>query len=204
MSRWVDPRGAERQRNAVKEKGRGERAEQEILHSRFVRPGGIAPVAGQDVRRDGAHLEPDEGGEEFLRPGHDAHAGSGQQNQRAEFTGIEILALEITGGAEDHEKGHSTNNPVNEQTERIGPKKAGVCGARIHRGESRCGKRDSRAEQRNRRENSMPRARHDRSEQHHEHGERAQHDFRRDPVQVLERKGHLSRFHRAGRAGGRC
>ncbi len=42
---------------------------------------------------------------------------------------------------------------------------------------------------------------HDRSEEHDQHAERAEHDFGRNPVQVLEGREHLFRFHRVCRAG---
>ena len=93
--------------------------------------GRVAPVAGQNVGGDGAHFQPDEGRQQFVRPGHDAHAGRGKQNQRAEFSGIQILAFEVTGRAQDRKERHADDNQVDEQAERVGPEQPGIRGAGI-------------------------------------------------------------------------
>src|SRR5262249_13378541 len=86
-------RGTRDQRDAIKKKSRGKRSEKEILHGGFAGTTRFAPVAGEDVARDGTHLQADEGGEEFLRGGKNAHPGGGEENQRIKFGGGQMLAL---------------------------------------------------------------------------------------------------------------
>ena len=91
--------------DAVEEKRRGERAEQEIFHRGFVRWQRAAAEAGKDVARDRAHLEADEGGDEFVGAREDAHAGRGEQNERVVFAALDAFLLEIVDRAENRERG---------------------------------------------------------------------------------------------------
>ncbi len=113
------------QRDAVEKKGRGKRAEKEILHRGFAGFQCVAAVAGEDVAGDGAHLEADERGEEFLRGGENAHARSGEEDERVEFRILEPFTLEIGGRAENNEYGHQADEMAEEDAERIGGDKAG-------------------------------------------------------------------------------
>ena len=58
-----------------------------------------------------------------MRPGHHAHAGRGEQNQRAKFAGVQIVALQITDRAQNHEERRAADDPVNEQAECVARKR---------------------------------------------------------------------------------
>ena len=66
-------REAVQQGHAVEQQTQRERAQQEIFHRRFVRPGIRLQIPRQDVERHGHRLEPDENRHELDGRGHDHH-----------------------------------------------------------------------------------------------------------------------------------
>ena len=119
------------ERDAVQKKGRGERAEKEILHRGFAGLQRVAAIAREDVAGDGAQLEADERGEQFLRGGEDAHSGGGEEDERVEFRVGEAFAVEIRRRGENDEYGDQPDEMAEENAERIGGDEAGECGAGI-------------------------------------------------------------------------
>ena len=117
-------RGAINQRDAVEEKSGGKRAQQKILHGRFVGARNVAAIAGQNVGGDGAGLEPDEGGHQFGGAGHHAHARRGKEHQRVVFAVLDVFAVEIIGRAEHHQERDRSDDHVDEDAEAIDAQQA--------------------------------------------------------------------------------
>ena len=74
-------RQAVHERHAVEQDAERERAEQEILHRRFVRAPARLQESRQDVERDRHRLEADEERDQIGPAGHEHHAERGAQNQ---------------------------------------------------------------------------------------------------------------------------
>ena len=106
--------------DAVQEERGGERAQDEIFQRRFVRFGGPFAEAGQDVARNRAYFEADEGGQQFVRARQDPHAGGSEQHQRVKLTALEIFVVEIIDGAEHAQRGRADDHGVRENTEQVG------------------------------------------------------------------------------------
>src|SRR6202000_874159 len=101
---------------------------EEVLHRRFAGFEGVATVAGEHVARDRAHFEADEGGGQVLGGREVAHSGGGEEDQRKEFSGFEIFALEIGAGGEDDKNRNETDQQVEEDAE--GGERGGLADAR--------------------------------------------------------------------------
>ncbi len=90
--------------DAEQEDCRRERAEQEVLHRRFLRQQPTAPgETAQQVQRQRQHLEPDEHGQQIVGRREQQHAADGKQRQRIDLGVREPgqQALSLLGAAGD-------------------------------------------------------------------------------------------------------
>ena len=83
------------QGHAVQQHAERERAEQEILHGRFVRALTRLDEPGENVERHGHRLEADEDGDEIDPAGHDHHAQCGAENQEVVLTRRHALHVDV-------------------------------------------------------------------------------------------------------------
>ena len=63
----------------------------EILQRGFVGFDGVAAEASENVGGDGAHLEADESGDQFVGARQNAHARGGEQNERVKFAALQMF-----------------------------------------------------------------------------------------------------------------
>ena len=89
------------ERHAVEHHGRGEHAEQEVLHARLVAL--LVPLAprGQHVGGDGEQLEGDEDADQVAAGGHHHHAQDRGQQQEVVLALVVVALLHVGGRQQD-------------------------------------------------------------------------------------------------------
>jgi hypothetical protein len=99
------------ERDAVEQESGRERAEQEVLHRRFVRAALRPPRAREHVDADRHHLEAEKNDDEVGRRRHHDHAGDRERDEAVVVAGRDARALEVrhrhqhdedAGDEEDH------------------------------------------------------------------------------------------------------
>ena len=181
--------GAIRHGDAVKEKRGGEGAEDEIFQAGFVGFDGAAAKAGEDVAGDGAHLQADERGDQFVCAGEDAHAGSGEKHQRIIFAALDAFFIQIIDGAEDRQRRRDDHHDVHKHAESVGADQVAIGRALVVRHHADAAQRGQRADKCDPSQSALSSGAEEGIHDHDEDAEEAQDDFRREAMQIRDLLG---------------
>src|SRR5689334_17228878 len=105
------------QSNAVKEKCRGERSENEVLQRGFIRTRVSTTKTSQHVGRDRENLQSEKDYDEVASRSHQHHATRREQEQRMKLSGGQILDVDPNRGDQERQNRHNEENNREAQTQ---------------------------------------------------------------------------------------
>ena len=105
------------QRHAVKQKGGGKGAEEEVFEGGLGRPAVAAQEPAEDVDGDGHDLQADEDGDEMVRRDHDHHPQDPEEQQGIVLPFDDPFAFHVPKGKERHQQRNDQRQPFEEGAE---------------------------------------------------------------------------------------